>query len=338
MPLGAELYTRVSDRTEAGGILTMRTRNHFLQSALIAFSCFSILSAVCSAQQASPPASTVSSDSPLPPSRQDGVRKPSPEAQQMARIIGVDSDLARLSELTAAATSNPTPASSLEQLLLHQRITEGVMIASLDVDSTLEQVDYERAQISELRSILRARRDRALGSTNLAVLAAGTGLGIVGGLLQFSKITSDAGNAITFASGGISTAFSLRGFRQVRGGKRPGWVLPNMLAPFLGQPQGQQCHYPDDVWAFLTNPLPGQDLPANRKQSLVDSWMEAHRLEPLDSPQSARQISLMTSTNASDKGLSMDLLNQRAAMLADVSSQVAQMKQSLAEILRNLKR
>jgi hypothetical protein len=65
-------------------------------------------------------------------------------------------------------------------------------------------------------------------------------LGIVSGLLQFSKTTSSAGNAIGFAAGGLSTLFSLRSFRQVHGGKRPAWVLPNMLAAFLGPPEGNQ--------------------------------------------------------------------------------------------------
>jgi hypothetical protein len=60
---------------------------------------------------------------------------------------------------------------SLEELSLYQQITEAVVAASLDVDSVLDQIDNERAQIVELQSILLARRQRAIGSTNLATLA-----------------------------------------------------------------------------------------------------------------------------------------------------------------------
>jgi hypothetical protein len=58
----------------------------------------------------------------------------------------------------------------------------------------------------------------------------------------------------------------------------------------------------------------------------------------LDSPQAKQRIALLTSTNAADKKLNVELLNQRAAMLDDVADQVAQMKQDLAEILRDLRR
>ena len=155
-----------------------------------------------------------------------------PSALQMARIIGIESDIEKLSSLAAAKGDGAAPGLSLAELSLRQQITGEVIAASLDVDSVAAEIDYEREQTVELRSLWRYKRDRAIGSTNLAVLAAGTGLGIVSGLLQFSKTTSGAGNAIGFAAGGVSTLFSLRSFRQVHGGQRPAWVLPNMLAEF----------------------------------------------------------------------------------------------------------
>jgi hypothetical protein len=309
-----------------------------MKGALFLLACLLMRSAVCSAQKNGPVATPVNPISVEAPSPQHGRFKASSNASEVARIIGVDSDIARLSELAAAENSNSGSTASLEELTLRQRITEGVVVASLDVDSVLGEVDYEREQSVELRSILRARRDRAIGSTNVAVLAAGTGLGIVGGLLEFSTLTSDAGNAINFAAGGISTAFSLHGFRQVHGGRRPGWVLPNMLAAFFGRPEEQHSYYPDDVWSYLSSVPLGKGTQATRKQLLLDSWREAHRLGVLDSPQSKQRIALLTSTDAADKKLNIDVLNERAAMLADVADQVVQMKQDLAEILRGLRR
>jgi hypothetical protein len=128
----------------------------------------------------------------------------------VARIIGVESDIEKLSSLASAKGAGSAPSLSLEELSLRQQITEAVIAVSLDVDSVAAEIDYEREQTVELRSLWRYKRDRAIGSANLAVLAAGTGLGIVSGLLQFSKATSSAGNAIGFAAGGVSTLFSLR--------------------------------------------------------------------------------------------------------------------------------
>ena len=185
--------------------------------------------------------------------------------------------------------------------------------------------------------MLRSQRDRAIGATNVAVLAVGTGLGIVSGVLQFSKTTSTAGNASGFAAGGISTLFSLRSLRQVQGGKRPAWVLPNLLAAFVGQPEEQHSHYPDDIWAYLNGVPPGGASQASRREQMLAEWVAEGRIGPLDSPQSKRKIILLTSTNAADRNLKIELLNERAAMLADVRNRVSLMKRDLRDLFRDLR-
>src|SRR5579864_1023293 len=84
----------------------------------------------------------------------------------------------------------------------------------------MNQIDNERAQIVELQTILLARRQRAIGTTNLATLALSTGLGAVSGVLQFSNTTKGAGNGIGFAAGGLSILLSFHSLRQQHGGSR----------------------------------------------------------------------------------------------------------------------
>ena len=261
----------------------------------------------------------------------------SPDTLQLARIFGVESDIEKLSSLAAAKGTGLAPVLSLEELSLRQQIMDAVVAASLDVDSVVAEIDYEREQTVELRSLWLYKRDRAIGSTNLAVLAAGTGLGIVSGLLQFSETTSSAGNAVGFAAGGVSTLFSLHSFRQVHGGKRQAWVLPNMLAAFLGQPEEQHSHYPDDIWAYLNSIPSGADAQASRKEQMLAGWVAAGRIGPPDSARRKRRIALLTSTNAADKDLNVELMNERAAMLADVGDQVSLMKRDLADLVRGLR-
>jgi hypothetical protein len=259
-----------------------------------------------------------------------------PNVLQMARIIKVDVDFDELAALAAARKAGS--GLSLEELLLRQKISDAVVTASLDVDSVVAEIDYEGGQTVELRSLWRYKRDRAIGSTNLAVLATGTGLGVVSGLLQFSKTTSSAGNAVGFAAGGVSTLFSLRSYRLVHGGKRPGWVLPNMLAAFFGQPEEQHSHYPDDIWAYLNSVPAGAASPATRKEQILAGWAAAGRIGSPGSLQRKRRIALLTSTNAADKDISIESLNERAAMLADVRDQVSLMKRDLADLLRSSSR
>ncbi len=78
-----------------------------------------------------------------------------PNALQMARIIGVQSDIEELSSLAAAKRAGAAPSPSLEELSIRQQITDAVVAASLDVDSVATEIDYEREQTVELRSLWR---------------------------------------------------------------------------------------------------------------------------------------------------------------------------------------
>jgi hypothetical protein len=189
---------------------------------------------------------------------------------------------------------NALPAISLEELSLRQQITEAVVVASFDVDDVLNQIDYERAQLIELRDILRSNRDRAVGTTSVATLAIGTGLGVVSGVLQFSDTTKGAGNIIGFAAGGLSTLLSFHSIRQQHGGKRPAWVLPNMLLPFFEVSQEQHGRYSNAIWAYLNSPPPGGASQASRRERMMGEWLGAGRFGPLDSPQSKAKIALLT--------------------------------------------
>jgi hypothetical protein len=249
--------------------------------------------------------------------------------------MGVEPLLTRLAPVTAAREFAGASV-SLEELLLHQQITEAVVVASLNVDFAVDQIDNERAQIVELQSILLARRQRSIGTTNLATLALSTGLGAVSGVLQFSDTTKGAGNAIGFAAGGLSTLLSFHSLRQQHSESRPGWVLPNMLAPFFSETQ-EHSDYPADTWAYLNSPPEGAPSQASRKEQLLAQWRRAGRFPPLDSPQSKPKIELLTSKDAAGKKLSMDLLSERAAMLADVRDEVSAMKRVLAEILSEVR-
>ena len=261
--------------------------------------------------------------------------KLAPPALQAARIVGVEPLLARLSSLTAAKELAATGV-SMEELSLHQQITEAVVVTSLDVDSVINQIDNERAQIVELQSILLARRQRALGTTNLATLALSTGLGAVSGVLQFSDTTKGAGNVIGFAAGGLSTLLSFHSLRQQQSGSRPAWILPSMLAPFFSEPN-EHNDYPADTWAYLHSVPPGAASQESRREQLLAEWRRAGRFLPSDSPRSKPKIALLTGTDAANKKLSMDLLSERAAMLADVRDEVAVMKRVLGEILREIR-
>lgn len=166
------------------------------------------------------------------------------------------------------------------------------------------------------------------------MLALSTGLGGVSGVLQFSDTMKGAGNAIGFAAGGLSM-LSFHSLPQQHSGSQPVWVLPSMLAPFFSEPQEHSVN-PADTRAYCT--ALQREQPRRRAGgSNCWQWRRAGRFRPLDSPQSKPKIALLTGTDAADTKLNMDLLSERAAILADVRDDVSAMKRVLAEILSEVR-
>ena len=274
---------------------------------------------------------------PDPPKQETDRFGLSPNARQAAQILGIEDLIRRLSVLTSTKDRKATRVMSVEELSLRQQITDAVIVACLDVEDVLDRIDYERAQIVELRDILRSRRDRAVGTTSLATLALSTGLGAVSGLLQFSESTKGLGDKIGVGAGGLSTLLSFHSIRQQHSGQRPSWVLPNMLTPFLDDAQAEGSRYPDDVWAYLKSVPPVEGPQVSRKDRLMAEWREAARLGPLDSSQAKSKIALLVGTDAAEKNLKLDLLSERGAMLADVRDAVSLMKRDLRDLLGEIR-
>jgi hypothetical protein len=154
--------------------------------------------------------------------------------------------------------------------------------------------------------------------------------------LQFSGSTKGVGNVIGFAAGGISTLLSFHSLRQQRSGKRPAWVLPDMLSPLFGVSQDQHGHYPNAIWAYLNSAPPEGAPQASRREQMLAEWLRAGRFGPPDSPQGKAKIALLSDTNAASKKLSIDLLSERSAMLADVRDELSLMKRDLHDLLRGI--
>lgn len=149
-------------------------------------------------------------------------------AEQVANEIGIMPLVQRVRVL--ASGCNQAGAISVEELALRQQITEAVLTASLDVDGVLAEIDYERAQILELRELLSSGRDRKINLLALANIVAGTGSGVVSTAMQFSDRTAIAGDGVGVAGGATGVVLSILGLRQ-QGGKGLLEIAPTCWPP-----------------------------------------------------------------------------------------------------------
>jgi hypothetical protein len=223
---------------------------------------------------------------------------------------------------------------SAEELTLRQQVTEAVTIALLDVDGVLAEIDYECAEVSELKDRLSSARDRKVNVLTLASLIAGTGSGVVGTAMQFSNPLAKAGDWISAAGGSAGVVLSILALRQ----SGPDGILgvaPNMLAALFNRPLELRSQYPPEVLAFL-NAAPATDprVHVPWKNELIAEWVKLGRIGAPDAPGSQAKIDKLASRIADHAKLSIDDLTDRKAMLMDLRSRLALMNRDLRDLMK----
>ncbi len=252
--------------------------------------------------------------------------------QQVAQEIGIVPLLEHLHAIVSRC--NQASSMSIEERAVRQQIAEAVLVASLDVDGVVAEIDNERSQILDVRAQLSSKRDRKINLISLANIVAGTGSGVIGTALQFSDRTAFAGDGIGVAGGAAGVFLSILGLRQ-QGKSAPLGVAPNMLAPLFQRTPELRSIYPESVWAFLgTAPVSDPRVHIPWREELIDEWVKSGRIGPPGAPASQKKIDLLTSRIGDQKHLSIDLLTDRSAMLLDLRARVLLMSRDLRDLMR----
>ena len=261
----------------------------------------------------------------------------SPGATEVAKEIGVTPLLERLMKLSDSERGAGGGVMSAEALSLRQQITETVVSASLEIDGTVAEIDSELGQIAAVRSVLEARRDRALAIGTIANIVAGGATGVLGTALQFKDTTAKAGNIIGVAGGGVATFLSVIGIRQQRGGKQALGIAPNMLAKIFDRPAEFHSEYPEEIWTYLNAIAPTETSNETRRAQLLKQWTATGRIDDVTSPKSIKKLELLTSGVSQQRKLSLEVLADRAAMLNDVRAKISLMKRDLSKLMLALR-
>jgi hypothetical protein len=106
-----------------------------------------------------------------------------------------------------------------------------------------------------------------------------------------------------------------------------------MLAEFFDRPVLPDSHYSATIWTFLNESAPSSPTSVTRKQQLVQTWIQVKRIDSLTS---ADKIRRLTSQPSELLKLTIDDLEDRAAMLQDVRARISFLKRDLGALLVSL--
>jgi hypothetical protein len=247
-----------------------------------------------------------------------------------ARIIRVLPELRELIKLTGsqADTSKLTP--------LRQNILEKVIAASLQVDATIAQIDNEIAQSNEVRGYLSDKRDKAVNRANLLSIVTGGTLGATSEGLQLPSGQNKASSIVGIAAGAVSSSLAISGIRAQKGGTRLFDFNSNMLAGLFDRSTLDDSRYDPIVWSFLNDVAPTDQGGLTRKERLIQTWITLKRIDLPSTSARKNKIDRVTSQPSDKLLLTIDDLEDRSAMLADVRAKVSFLKRDLAALLSSL--
>jgi hypothetical protein len=251
------------------------------------------------------------------------------DTESVEGLVGVSSELSRLKELGGSGVH----ADRWEILWLHQHISERIMAVSLQVDATIAQIDNEISTANEVHDYLADRRDSTVNRANLLGILLGGGLNATSSALQLSTNIDKSVNAIDLAGGAASVGFALVGIHAQKGGSSRFDFNSNMLAEFFDRPVLPTSQYPATVWAFLNEVSPNSPEHLTRKAQLLKTWVVVQRIGSLTNTD---KIARVTSEPSEMLKLTIDDLEDRAAMLQDVRARISFLKRDLGNLLVSL--
>jgi hypothetical protein len=264
---------------------------------------------------------------------QSQVRNNDAEASTVLRtaaIIRVLPEMNQLSELVR----NPSDVSKITPI--RQVIVEKVLAASLEVDATIAQIDNEIAQSNEIRGYLSDRRDKTVNRANLLSIVSGGTLGATSAGLQLPSGGNKASSIVGIAAGVLSSSLAISGIRAQKGGTRVFDFSSNMLAELFDRSTLGDSRYDPIVWSFINDVAPTDEAGLTRKERLIQTWITLKRTDQPSTPAGGRKIDRVTSQPSDKLPLTIDDLEDRAAMLEDVRAKISFFKRDLAALLLSL--
>jgi len=244
------------------------------------------------------------------PATTNGLPALSEEAIIVARSLGIMDNLQLLQRSgPGQRASSPT----VESLALRQDTIESILQSALEVRTVAARIDREMANANEVLAYFAERRDRAVRLNTYADLISGGITGILSGSFKVAEMRGVTPDLIDT-------------------------IVPSLLTHLFQQKANAEHDYPPSVWAYLSSPLPASKTNASRLDIVVDRWMKlelclSHGGHRADTTDRAKRVA----GHLDSRKITIDVLEDRIAMLSDLRATVVQMDSDLLEMMQIVK-
>lgn len=220
-------------------------------------------------------------------------------------------------------------------IYIREKLNSLIQATNLQINATRGKVDKAIASADESRALLTERRNRLTHRNSQVNLLSGGVTKIVGYSLALSPITDIPTNVLEVFDGSVQTSLSALALRQERQEAKLEHGLPPILDAFLTANKSS-FYFPDSVWHYFADTAPGGSVssvmdttpsstPAtgSRRQRLIADWQRTGVIAKarVNNPDARTK-----------RNITIELLDQRMAMLSDVKSLIEEMHFGLMEV------
>ncbi len=238
-----------------------------------------------------------------------------------------------MEELQALQLQRGGQATEIRRLQLKEKLTETILIATLQVRDVTARIEKEISQLNRMLEYLQDRRDKAL-KINTISNALGVGALMEVGQAGEMKVNEIPGEITELVGGGIIMLLSAWSLHIQSGGKKVVPPKPNMLSKIFNLPTDKYSEYPPLVWTYLNRVPLNESTKQTRLQGLFQHWRKYEILGgKKNSTNVKRRVQL---TNSGEKCVtSIDLIGDQIALLSDLKAEIYQLDRDLLELLVN---
>lgn len=252
----------------------------------------------------------------------------------MVNAWGIGPYIKNLDESYKQWQATKTSDDAIQYLIHKQKLTETLADLGFDVRRCTNAVDREIARNASRAAYLTELRDKAIRYNTYADFVAGGLTGIISGALEMSNLTRFASNSVDIAEGVGQSTLSYWAWRAEHAGDRSQGPVPNVLASIV-DPSIEHKAYTESVSAFL-NTAPPDSNGRTRADMMRERWdklnfcfthpSKGHKMKK------NHRVKHLTGQHQEDATMTIDLLEDRTAMLQDLRAEITTMDESLAEL------
>jgi hypothetical protein len=257
-----------------------------------------------------------------------------PSARQLSQQLGILPHLEKLQQLSERDKRRRGEPTSPETTTLRLEVVEVVVTTMLQCQEVIGQIDSEIAEANESAALIATKRDKVIKLNNLAVLFANGIISYTGTMLQMPEtISEQPGEVLEAGASAMSAGLGALGMIQQSGMKLSCGIRPNMLAKVFKRPNTEETEYPDVIWSYLNEPLPGVTGGRTRRELLIERWEKIGHLPDDHKDKERAYKRVVAGTVEQKKTVTLNMLGDRVAMLADLRATVSQIYKELLNLM-----